>query len=83
MLWNASCLQAVAEFLKERGAMNAFGLFSSIRQRVEAREDLKQPLLAVISCSADEKAARAAGRSSCSCWSPGLMGFYRVIAARC
>ncbi|CAE7762464.1 unnamed protein product, partial [Symbiodinium pilosum] len=46
---------------KERGAMNAFGLFSSIRQRVEAREDLKQPLLAVISCSADEKAARAAG----------------------
>ena len=49
--------------MKERGAMNAFGLFSSIRKRVDGREDLKQPLLAVISCSADEKAARAAGRT--------------------
>lgn len=46
---------------KERGAMNAFGLFSAIRSRVKATEGLEQPLLAVISCSADENAARAAG----------------------
>ncbi|CAE7415419.1 unnamed protein product, partial [Symbiodinium natans] len=46
---------------KERGAMNALGLFASIRRRVEVSEGLKQPLLAVISCSADEAAARAAG----------------------
>ena len=41
--------------------MNALGLFASIRRRVEVSEGLKQPLLAVISCSADEAAARAAG----------------------
>ena len=44
--------------------MNAFGLFSAIRSRVKATEGLEQPLLAVISCSADENAARAAGRPS-------------------
>ena len=56
-------MQADRVAAKERGAMNAFGLFSAIRSRVKATEGLEQPLLAVISCSADENAARAAGRS--------------------
>eukprot|EP00931_Biecheleriopsis_adriatica_P110210 TRINITY_DN84476_c0_g1_i1.p1 TRINITY_DN84476_c0_g1~~TRINITY_DN84476_c0_g1_i1.p1 ORF type:complete len:278 (-),score=54.31 TRINITY_DN84476_c0_g1_i1:51-830(-) len=43
---------------KERGAMNAFDLFAAI---CASTEDASRPLLAVISCSADERAARAAG----------------------
>ncbi|CAJ1369262.1 unnamed protein product [Effrenium voratum] len=64
----SSSLQALEKKLQERGAMNAFSLFTTIRRVVEAvgavvsmlaRGDLRKPLLAVISCTADEKAASA------------------------
>lgn len=46
---------------KQRGAMNAYGLFAAICAEAQARGLEERPVLGVISLSADERAAKAAG----------------------